>query len=129
MVYPQRIEIKVDDVEGFYFLIGDVQVFKQRDWIGIYTINLGRVPMIESNMDSGRFQNYTTDRLYHTVEYHFISIITEWVQDRIDWIHQNLKGKWGISLDMKFLTSGTITWRFEEGNDALLFKLSTNPVS
>lgn len=81
----------------------------------------------EANLDSGRFKNFCFDDLPHHVE-----VDLDDYETRLMEFTTTFKGRWGIGLrnivittmDRHINVSYQLVLKFEDANDALLFKLS-----
>lgn len=120
-----------DDLEIYFsnsspYLV--VKSYSEENWPN-YQISLCKLTEEEVCLDTGRFKNFSYSEQANIVDFQANSLFKNWFENCVEWISDHVSSNWSVSLIHHHVSHITVRWSFANRDDALLFKLSTNPVS
>jgi hypothetical protein len=107
------------------------EVYSQKDPARfLYGVILNEVYEHESDLDRGRFQNYTQSAQPNQINLDLdlgglsgIEPIHMQAEKWIDWIAQHSTALWSLSINMKDVSEGVAAFSFADSTTAVMFKL------
>jgi hypothetical protein len=91
----------------------------------LYAIILNEVYDHETDLDDGRFKNYTRDEQPNRIDLNLNgpSPIPINVERWLDWIAQHSSAPWNLSVQMNHISDGIAIFSFADTTTAVMFKL------
>lgn len=120
-------ELSVRDLKrGVAYLIGRSHT---KESLSNYEVSLCRLEDDEMFLDAGRFKNFRFSGQAYQVDFKQTSMFKNWFEECVNWISSNTSSNWSVTLKPHHVSDISVSWSFENKDEALLFKLSTNLAS
>ena len=100
------------------------EVYSSRDPLHLlYGVILNEVYDCETDLDDGRFKNYSEFEQPNRIELDLEEPIPRRVEGWLDWIAQHSSAPWNMSIQMQNVADGIIRFSFADATVAVMFKL------